>query len=197
MLYTLLKPIAKLILYLKFRIEVIGTEHIPHQTPYIVAANHISNYDPLVLSCTIMRKIHYMAKVELFRSRFSSCFFTALHAIPIDRHGGNPIRPVRKVLKIIGDGEIFGIFPEGKRRKNEKEIPPKRGVGYFASKTGIPILPVAIIFLENKYRKTIKVIIGPLIYVNDVKVDKSKDTTISLFVMEQIKTLMMLENLNK
>ena len=85
MLYVLLKSVAKFLIHIKFLIEVIGSEHIQqHHNDLIVAANHVSNFDPIILSCTFKRNIHFMAEKELFRSRFSAWLMTALHTIPVD-----------------------------------------------------------------------------------------------------------------
>jgi 1-acyl-sn-glycerol-3-phosphate acyltransferase len=85
MLHSILKPVAKLFIQLKFRIQIIGLENIPSNTPLIVAANHVSNYDPILLSCMFDWKIHFMAKAELFRNFFSKWFFTSVYAFPVDR----------------------------------------------------------------------------------------------------------------
>jgi 1-acyl-sn-glycerol-3-phosphate acyltransferase len=137
MLYPLIKRIVKLFICLKFRIDVIGLEHVPRQDALIVAANHISNYDPVLLSCILKRKIHFIAKAELFRNWFFKTIFLALLAIPVNRQSGIVIRPVRKILKLIERGEVFGIFPEGKRCLAGELVQPKKGVAYFACKTDV------------------------------------------------------------
>ncbi|MED1421035.1 lysophospholipid acyltransferase family protein [Bacillus smithii] len=145
MLHSLLKPIAKLFIFLKFNIEIIGLEHVPPHKALIVAANHVSNYDPILLSCVLKRKIHFMAKAELFRNRFLKWFFTALYAIPVNRQSGIVIRPVRQSLQVLNNGEVFGIFPEGKRCKNGEVVQPKQGVAFIACKTNVPILQLRLL----------------------------------------------------
>ncbi|MFB4166187.1 lysophospholipid acyltransferase family protein [Alteribacillus sp. JSM 102045] len=113
-------------------------EHVPTQNALIVAANHISNYDPLLLSCVMKRNIHFMAKAELFRNRFLKWFFTAVYVISVDRQSKIVIRPVRQALRIINSGEVSGIFPEGKRCKNGELVQPKKGVAFIACKTNTP-----------------------------------------------------------
>ncbi|MED1442924.1 1-acyl-sn-glycerol-3-phosphate acyltransferase [Aeribacillus composti] len=82
---------------------------------------------------------------------------------------------------------MFGIFPEGKRCKNGERVNPKKGVAFFGLKTGAPVLPVAIIFLDAKkwIRKPVKVVIGPMIYLNEFK---SSDYTV---LAEAVMKLMM------
>ncbi|WP_017728191.1 lysophospholipid acyltransferase family protein [Halalkalibacterium ligniniphilum] len=186
MLYFLLKPALKLFIQLKFRIEIIGLEYISNHHALIVAANHVSNYDPFLLSCIFKRNIHFMAKAELFHNRFLKWFFTNLYAIPVERQSGIVIRPVRQALKVIHSGEIFGIFPEGKRCKNGEVVQPKKGVAFFACKTNVPVIPIAIIGVDKGYRTPIKIVIGPQITISN----ESKDySSVSLMIMNRIREL--------
>lgn len=164
MIYRLLKSVAKVVLFFIFKVELIGKDRIPSGA-VIVAANHISNFDPIILSCMFKRDIHFIAKKELFSNHFSNWFFHKLHAIPVDRHNGTVIRPVRHGLDVLKRGEVFGIFPEGKRCKEGERIRSKKGVAFFGCKTDAPILPVAIVRLGTGLRRTpIKIIIGDPIY---------------------------------
>ncbi|SFB22188.1 1-acyl-sn-glycerol-3-phosphate acyltransferase [Lentibacillus halodurans] len=187
MLYTWLRQIAKLLIHSRFRVEVIGYDNIPRHQTFIVAANHTSYYDPILLACIINRPIHFMAKAELFQNYFCSYFLSLLHAIPVDRQSRNVIHPVRKSLRIIDNGNIFGIFPEGKRCKNEMNVAPKKGVAFFACKTKVPILPVAIKGIKKGYRTPVKIIIGAQIITDQF--DTSDYATISLNVMDRIRKL--------
>ncbi|WP_156288596.1 lysophospholipid acyltransferase family protein [Oceanobacillus salinisoli] len=187
MLYTSLKPIVKLVIHAKFKVEIIGKEHIPNHKTFIIAANHISGYDPLLLSCILKRKIHFMAKVELFRNKLGQLFFSAVHAIPVDRQKGIVIRPVRRALKVINQGEVLGIFPEGRRCRNGEIIKPKNGVAFFACKSNVPILPVAIVEMKKGYRTPVKIIIGPEINVSHL--NTSDYSTLSSQIMSRIREL--------
>lgn len=187
MLYSLLKPVVKLFIQLKFRIKITGFEQVPTHGALIIAANHVSNYDPILLSCVMKRKIHFMAKAELFRNRFLKWLFTSINMIPIDRHSGIVIRPVRQGLNVINNGEVFGIFPEGKRCKNGEVVQPKKGVAFIACKTNTPILPIAIIGIKKGFRTPIKIVIGP--QIKFCHLDISDYSTLSQYVMDRIKEL--------
>ncbi|UOE75864.1 lysophospholipid acyltransferase family protein [Parageobacillus thermoglucosidasius] len=171
MFYTSMKWVSKIILCFIFRIEVIGMKNFPKTGPVIVAANHTSNYDPVILFSIFNRKIHFLAKKELFQRRISNWFFQKLHAIPVDRQSGIVIRPVRRALKVIENGGVLGIFPEGKRCKNGEIVKPKKGVAFLGIKTGAPVLPVAIVYLDTKkrLRKTVKIVIGPMMYLDELE----------------------------
>lgn len=190
MFYTFCRSIAKSVIHIKFLIEVTGMEHIPKEGPVIIAANHVSNYDPIILMSLINRKIHFLAKKELFSNRFSHWFFSKIHAIPVDRSGGPVIRSVRQALRIINEGEVFGIFPEGTRCRYDEWIQPKKGVRFFAVKTEAPIIPIALVNITKGLLKPIKVIIGEPVYVTDVgTTDYAK---IAELVMDRIREMMAL-----
>ncbi|GCD81367.1 1-acyl-sn-glycerol-3-phosphate acyltransferase [Parageobacillus thermoglucosidasius] len=189
MFYTSMKWVSKIILCFIFRIEVIGMKNFPKTGPVIVAANHTSNYDPVILFSIFNRKIHFLAKKELFQRRISNWFFQKLHAIPVDRQSGIVIRPVRRALKVIENGGVLGIFPEGKRCKNGEIVKPKKGVAFLGIKTGAPVLPVAIVYLDTKkrLRKTVKIVIGPMMYLDEL--ESSNYTALAEAVMNRSREL--------
>lgn len=182
MFYRFIRVISKILIFFKFRLDIIGLEHIPSDGPVIVAANHTSNYDPIILFSLFERKIHFLAKHELFRTRLSNWIFQNLHAIPVDRDSGIAIRPVRYSLKVIHRGEIFGIFPEGQRCRNGEMIQPKKGIAFLGLKAGAPILPIALIGGKKGWRQSVKVIIGPLIF--SANLDMSEYSVLSQSIMD-------------
>ncbi|MED4732395.1 lysophospholipid acyltransferase family protein [Aneurinibacillus migulanus] len=187
MIYTCLRFIAKPFLHFLFRIEITGIEHVPKDGPVIIAANHISAYDPIVLASVIKRKIHFLAKKELFSNRFSHWLFSQLYAIPVDRYSGIVIKPVRHSLRVIRSGNAFAIFPEGTRCKNRQTVQPKKGVAFFAMKTGAPVLPIAFVLAKKGRSRTIKIIIGKPIFLSDYAI--TNYFTVAQMIMNQIKSL--------
>lgn len=177
---------ARLFIFLKFRVEIIGKENIPTHGNYIVASNHCTVYDPILIGCIIKRRVHFLAKIELFRNRFFEWFFAKLYAIPVNRRG-MVIRPVRRVLKILDEGEVFGIFPEGKRCKDGENIQPKKGVAFFALKTNTPIVPISITYGEKRSRTPVKIIVG--LQINATDQNRKYYSKLSSEVMEQIRAL--------
>jgi 1-acyl-sn-glycerol-3-phosphate acyltransferase len=184
MTYNFFKLIAKVVIYFKFKVEIIGLENIPKDGPFIVAANHTSNYDPILLIGLLTRKIHFLGKQELFKYRISRWFFKKMNVIPVDRQSGKVIRPVRRSLTVIKEGNVYGIFPEGTRCKNGKKVVPKKGVGFFVCKTGAPILPISIIGVGKGLRQPVKVIIGSLTEAKDLST--TNYLTVSEIVMKKI-----------
>lgn len=184
MLYHCLKFIARVYLFCTFKLEVKGLEHVPIKGAIIVAANHVSNHDPIILSSIFARKIHFLAKQELFRYRWSRWFFHKLHVIPVNRQAHCKIRPVRRCLNVIQRGDVFGIFPEGKRCKNGETVPPKPGVAFFSCQTGTPVLPVALIRTKQGLRRRVQIVIGPSVDVS--KLGAANYTVLSHMIMENI-----------
>lgn len=187
MFYNCIRMLAKLYVFLIFKVKIVGIEHVPKNGAVIVAANHISNNDPIILMSLLDRKIHFIAKQELFRFRVSKWFFKKLSAIPVEREGGNVIRPVRESLAVIYQGEVFGIFPEGKRCRHDETVRPKKGVAFFGYHTGASILPITLVRMKKGFRRPIKVLIGSLI---DVTTLHTTDySVLSEFIMKQIREM--------
>lgn len=135
-------------LFMGLRIE--GNPNIPRKGRLIIAANHISNWDPPIMGVAVAlrREVFYLAKEELFKSnRFYSKLLSKYNAIPIRRQTID-----RKSIRIssyhLRKGRAMVIFPEGKRNKNPKKgfLKPLPGVGYLALKTKTPIVPT---YIEN------------------------------------------------
>ncbi|WP_158736353.1 1-acyl-sn-glycerol-3-phosphate acyltransferase [Alteribacillus sp. YIM 98480] len=160
MVYKVLKITAKFILPLFFTVKIVGRENMVEDGPYIISSNHLTNYDPILISLIFQNHIHFLAKAELCNHRLTSWFFNKLRVIPVNRHSGIVIRPVRKTLKLLQEGKMIGIFPEGTRVANGKEIEPKKGVAFFAVKSNVPVLPVAITFHKSKFRLRQKALIN-------------------------------------
>ncbi|GEN45069.1 lysophospholipid acyltransferase family protein [Alkalibacillus haloalkaliphilus] len=187
MFYALLKNIARLIIPLRFKVNVTGKVNINLDEPLIIASNHASAYDPLILACIIDQELHFLAKKELFRNRILTWFLTNMKAIPVDRHSGNTIVPVRKCLKVLGENGVLGIFPEGTRCKEGETIEPKKGVAFFSYKTTTPVLPIYISYYKQGIRPIVDVQIGSLIQPELQQ--HLNYTAYTNFVMNKITTL--------
>lgn len=187
MVYWLFKPIGIMVLYFLYKIKMVGQKRIPNG-PFIIAANHQSFFDPIILSGMFKRPIHFLAKNELFKLPFLNWLLRQLHAIPVDRKSGVVIRPVRHSLKVIGRGECFGIFPEGKRCKIGETIQPKKGVAFLSRKSSVPILPVSIVWGNKTLKRTpVTIVIGNPI--NPDHFPNTSNNALSQLVMDQIKHL--------
>ena len=136
---------------LKFKITSVGLENIPKDGGLIIACNHQSSNDPIVLGRGVKRTIHFMAKEELFENKALGIFIKHLNAFPI-RRGQGDTTAVEYAENVVRKGYILGIFPEGTRSKDFKPARGKSGTALIAKVTGADVLPVSI-YTSDEYKK--------------------------------------------
>jgi 1-acyl-sn-glycerol-3-phosphate acyltransferase len=125
------------------RIEIIGAENIPNDTPYILAPVHRSNIDFALTAIVTRRPMRYMGKDSIWRYKFLGPIWNALGAFPVHR-GSADREALRTCVAIIDNGEPLVMFPEGTRQSGPVVQELFDGTAYVASKTGVPIVPVGI-----------------------------------------------------
>ena len=149
--------IARLILQpaflIWFRLERIGRDHARVDGGLVVASNHRSFLDPFVLGMLLpwRRRAQFVAKVELFESRWQGWLLSRLGAFPI-RRGQSDSDAMETARRIVDRGGTVIIFPEGTRIRTGSLGRPKRGVGRLALETGGSVLPVAVLGSEHVRR---------------------------------------------
>ncbi|PAV28271.1 1-acyl-sn-glycerol-3-phosphate acyltransferase [Virgibacillus profundi] len=168
-MYYFAAYLVKLILSLFGRIKTYQKENLPKTGGYIIACTHTGWVDILWLGVSVLpTKIFYMAKKELFQTRFLKWLMGKLHAFPVDRENPGPstIKIPRKLLK---QDKVVGIFPSGTR--TSEEAPLKRGAVTIAAYSKVPIVPVAYAgpnnFKELFKRKKPKIIFGEPINLSE------------------------------
>jgi 1-acyl-sn-glycerol-3-phosphate acyltransferase len=109
----------------------------------IIASNHISNWDPILVGLGCRREVHFMAKEELFRNRFLSALIRAYNAIPVHR-GRLDRGALRAAADVLRGGNVLLIFPGGGRDQSGEVNDPKAGVGFIACMNGAPVVPAYI-----------------------------------------------------
>jgi 1-acyl-sn-glycerol-3-phosphate acyltransferase len=124
-----------------YRIEVIGADHLPATGPVVVAPNHDSVLDPIVLGAAVQRELRFVAKVELWRSRLLAWMLDGLGAIPIERSRSDYLAAAQ-VLQALTAGQAVVIFPQGTVRSDHAW---KRGAAHAALMTGAPLVPVRLV----------------------------------------------------
>lgn len=142
MLYNFLKPIAFLILKFIFRLKIEGGENLPPEGGVILASNHFSNLDPIVLGVSSFRRLNFLAKEELFKGRLGAWFLKKLGAFPLKREKTD-FFALKESLQRLKKGEVLVIFPQG-RRVSLKNSPVRSGVGFLAKTSGVKVVPVKI-----------------------------------------------------
>ena len=152
MFYWFLKWIAiGPLLRLVFRPQVEGAENVPSEGPAILASNHLSYADWLFMPLTLPRRVTFVAKAEYFNTPgikgwFQRMFFSGSGQVPIDRSGASAAEgALSAAKKILAQGELFGIYPEGTRSHDGRLYRGKTGVARLALETGVPVIPVAVV----------------------------------------------------
>ena len=143
MLRNFIRCCVRVFLFFVFRIKVTGAENLISDEGLIVAVNHRSNWDPVIIGAVSKRKLRFMAKSELFKNKFCGWFLKVIGAFPIERGKGD-IGALKNSIKILQDGEALLIFPEGTRVRDESESKAKTGAVMIASHAKVKILPVYI-----------------------------------------------------
>lgn len=174
--------IGKMLVRRKYKVKYIGLENIPKDGAFILAANHIHSYDPIMLSLATPRTIHFMAKSELFHLPIVARIMRRLNSFPI-RRGTSDFTSLDFAEKIIENGWIMGIFPEGTRSRKLTPQKEKTGVAYLANRTKSSVLPVSIYQDpdEKAFRHRITVRFGEIIrydempFVEEYSPKKSKE----------------------
>lgn len=188
--YRLFRGFFRTIFSLVFRWQVIGREHIPKEGPVILCANHISLWDPPLLGSGIERQVFFMAKEELFRIPVLSFLITKFGAFPVKRGAGDRAA-IRSTLKLLEEGKILGIFPEGTRSKTGEVGAGMPGVAMFALRSQAEVVPVAIIGPYRPFRP-IKIVYGKPIDLTSLREAKAGSDTMKEttdLIMAEIRSL--------
>jgi 1-acyl-sn-glycerol-3-phosphate acyltransferase len=139
--YVVLGPILRLI----YRPKAIGLENIPAEGPVILACNHVSFVDSLFMPLVIKRKVVFLGKADYFDSWRTRWFFKAVNVIPVRREGGSAGEAaLRTGIRVLSEGHVIGIYPEGTRSPDGRLYRGKTGVGRMALEAKVPVVPVAV-----------------------------------------------------
>ena len=143
-------PIIKRILFPAVRLwikEINHINNIPGQGSFILAANHASYLDHLIMGGLVIprlnKKLHFLAKKEHFDNFLKKAWHTYGGAIPVDRQKGGK-KALKIALKILNEGEIIGIHPEGTRSLTGKLHEAKTGVARLALSAKVPVVPIGL-----------------------------------------------------
>ncbi|MBI1349789.1 MAG: 1-acyl-sn-glycerol-3-phosphate acyltransferase [Actinomycetales bacterium] len=134
-----------------FRPWVEGGDNIPDKGPAILASNHLSFSDSFFLPLVEFRPITFLAKSDYFtgsglKGLFTKAFFAGVGQVPVDRSGGRASEAaIRTGERILGEGKLLGIYPEGTRSPNGTLYRGKTGVARMAMEAKVPVIPVAMI----------------------------------------------------
>ncbi len=187
--YAFTRGLSLLLLRAFWRYRADGAERVPADGPVIVAANHVSYFDPVALGVGIRRPVTYLAKKQLFDIPILGPVITGLGAYPLDREAGG-VAALRAALRALKDGRCVGIFPEGTRNLTG-DAEEKGGAALLGALTGAPVVPAAIVGTRDAKRfRPIHVRYGePLVVVRDRKADGDDLAKWTSEIMRRIRAL--------
>jgi 1-acyl-sn-glycerol-3-phosphate acyltransferase len=145
--YVILGPWLRLI----FRPQVEGRDNVPAEGPAIIASNHLSFSDSIFMPLMVRRKVTFVAKAEYFTGRgikgfLTKMFFVGTGTVPVDRSGGRAAQAaIDTGLRVLREGKLFGIYPEGTRSPDGRLYRGKTGVARLALDSGAPVIPVVML----------------------------------------------------
>lgn len=194
--YAIAKVIVTPIFKLLYGQRVINKKGFPADQQVIVAGNHTSFIDPILIGMACKKRLYFMGKAELFRFKPFGALIKALGAFPVHR-GMRDSDAMDRVYEIIGEGKTFALFPQGTRMPGREDPEDgKPGVAMFSDKTGVGVLPVYVYNKKGKVRAFSRnvVVIGDVIPASEFSVEggsmldyrrKSKELMQTLFALKE------------
>jgi len=150
MLHTISRRFFRDVLHHTVRVRVLpGASDI--DGGFVLACNHPSHLDPIMVSLLLRRKVRWMARIEFYGTWWSTALLNAMGAFPVDRQGF-ALGPMRHAISLIRKGHVVGICPEGEVRRDRLSVlrggETKRGACLVAQRTGCPIVPCVVLGTE-------------------------------------------------
>jgi 1-acyl-sn-glycerol-3-phosphate acyltransferase len=145
-LQSIVPPLARAV----WRPTVVGLEHVPRSGAVILASNHLSFFDSVVIPVVAPRKVAFLAKSDYFtgtgvRGTLQRAWFEGLGMLPVDRDDTRAaIASLDTALEVLGRGEAFGIYPEGTRSRDGRLYRGRTGVAHLALTAGCPVVPIGL-----------------------------------------------------
>jgi 1-acyl-sn-glycerol-3-phosphate acyltransferase len=149
--YLIARFVLRPLMFLLLRPHITGRENVPLTGPVVLASNHLSFIDSIVIPLAAPRRVAYLAKAEYFTTKgfngwVTRTLFTALGAYPIERQTQRAAQSaLDTALGLLQDGLAFGVYPEGTRSKDGRLARGKTGVAWLALTADCPVVPVGLI----------------------------------------------------
>jgi 1-acyl-sn-glycerol-3-phosphate acyltransferase len=144
--HSVIMPVARLL----WRPDIHGVDLIPRTGPVILASNHLSFVDSVVIPCVVPRKVAFLAKSDYFtgtgfKGTATRLWFEGIGMLPVDRDDTKAaLDSLDTALEVLGRGEAFGIYPEGTRSRDGRLYRGRTGVAHLALTAGCPVVPVGL-----------------------------------------------------
>jgi 1-acyl-sn-glycerol-3-phosphate acyltransferase len=154
-IYGIARFVLRPLFHVLFRPHITGRENVPLTGPVILASNHLSFIDSIVIPLAAPRRVAYLAKAEYFTGSgfggwLTRTLFTALGAQPVERETHRAAQAaLDTALGVLRSGTAFGLYPEGTRSKDGRLARGKTGVAWLALTADCPVVPVAVAGTEK------------------------------------------------
>ena len=145
MLYETIHPVVSPLAKAIWRPTVEGLDNVPRKGGLLIASNHLSFVDSVVLPIVAPRKVVFLAKEEYFEKPLSRAWFRGIGMVPVNRDDTKAAMASLEIaLEVLGRGEAFGIYPEGTRSRDGRLYRGRTGVAELALTAGVPVVPVGL-----------------------------------------------------
>ena len=151
MFYKVVKMLTRAVFSVLFKVKINGIENFP-EGPFMLCANHTSNWDPAIMVAFFKRKVHFLGKAELFKNPILKYILSKAGMIPIKR-GQADLSAIKSAISVLNDGNILGIFPSGRRNKTLEKGQAKSGAALIGARCGCMAVPVSIISTYKLFSK--------------------------------------------
>ena len=139
-----LQVVARILATLLFDLKVYGRHHVPARGGALIVSNHQGNLDPVLMAVRLDRPLNYIAKSELFQSRWTSWILHIVNAFPV-RQGAGDVGAVKETIRRLQAGHLINIYPEGSRTEDGRIGPLQKGVALIVHRAGVPVIPAVIV----------------------------------------------------
>lgn len=179
LLWCVGRGICRVFTTLWFDLKVYNRRHVPARGGVLLAANHQSFLDPMLVSVALRRPVSFFARSSLFTNPFFGGLIRRLHAFPVQQGKGDRAA-VQQAIDRLKEGCVLNLYPEGSRTEDGEIGPIQSGIALIARRAGVPIVPVVV---EGSYQAwpkgqklfrphPIKVMYGPPLKIDNLKSDQ-------------------------
>lgn len=174
--YSACRSICRLTTSLAFDLKVYGQHHVPMNGGVMIASNHQSYLDPVLIAAQLKRPLSFLAKSELFENPYFGWLIRNLNAYPV-KQGAGDVGAVKETIRRLQEGHGLHLFPEGSRCEDGQIAPIQPGIGLIVRRAGVPVVPAAIDGSFQSWPKwrtlprirPIRVLYGPPMQLADCK----------------------------
>lgn len=152
-MYVIGRALLIPLLWIRFRPRITGGHHVPNQGPVLLASNHLSGLDTILIPSFAPRKVQFLAKASLFGSRFGHWFFTSIGAVPVHREASSAAQSALELGRdVLAAGNVFAVFPEGSRSRDGRLYRGRSGAAWLALETGATVVPVGLVGTNRRLK---------------------------------------------